>query len=199
MANVDTEDNGDGGEATVQEGKKRVQVTKRLWLLGDKETKDPREADGLSIEVLGYEPIVIKMDSFEAPVRNACELFGMNIVLTNTMGGLRGEEAYEAISARLETLESGEWVSRKGATGPRLGLLAEAVVAAMAKAGQTRDLEETKQKLKEKGDEGRKAVLENKSIKAEYDRLRAEAMAAKAAESAKAAGDGQEDLAALGL
>lgn len=199
MANTDTEDNGDGGEAAVQEGKKRVQVTKRLWLIGSDETKDPREADGLSIEVIGFEPIVIKMADFDAPVRNACELFGMNIVLTNTMGGLKGEEAYEAISARLETLQSGEWVSRKGATGPRLGLLAEAVVAAMAKAGQTRDLEQTKKTLKEKGDEGRTEILKNKQIKAEYDRLRAEAMAAKAAESAKAAGDSQEDLAALGL
>lgn len=179
---------------------KRPAVTERTWINADgTETKDPREAKGVRIEVIGSGPVEVFAEQMKPGVRNAAELFGYNIVLTNTMGGLRGDEAMEAMLARLETLEAGEWTSRKGAEGPRVSLLVEAVVAAYAKAGKTKDPEEVKLSLLEKGDEGRKAVLANPQVKAEYDRLRAEAAAERAAESAAKAGSSEGDLDSLDL
>jgi hypothetical protein len=177
---------------------KRRQVTERTWLDdAGGEVKDPRYATGIRIEVLGAGTFEAKPEDYSPEVQNALTLFGLNIVLTNTLGGLAGAEAYEALQARDETLRAGEWTSRKGAEGPRISLLVQAMVAALAKDGIERDPDDVKTALIAKGEEGRKAVLGNPKVRAEYDRLRAEAAAKRAAESAAKAGAAEGDLEAL--
>lgn len=174
---------------------KRERVTKRTWLKNDEsgaliETKDIREAVGQKIEVIGGGTFQALQTEYSDDIRNAFALFGQNIALTNTLGGLKGDEAFEALMARDETLRAGQWSDRKGSEGPRVSLLAQAVVAAFAKAGQEREVEEVKNMLLEKGEDYRKALIGkdgNKAVKAEYDRIRAEAAADRARKSAEEA------------
>lgn len=188
MSNTDT-------GTTPTSKAKRERVTKRTWLKKDEngqvsETKDIREANGQRIEVIGGGTYESFTGDFAEPIQNGFMLFGQNIALTNTLGGLSGDEAFEALMARHETLAAGEWSDRKGAEGPRVSLLAQAVVAAFAAAGQTREVEAVKTMLLEKGADYRKALIGkdgNKAVKAEYDRLRAEAAAERARKSAEAA------------
>lgn len=178
-------------EATAEA--KRAKVSNRVWLKGSEETKDPREADGLRITVIDGGTFEGRVSDYDAGVQNALALFGLNIVLTNTMGGQKGEEAFESIMSRHETLAAGEWTSRKGAEGPRISLLAQAVVAAYAKTGVEKTIESVTAALIAGGEEARKKTAANAAVKAEYDRLRAEAAAARAAKSAEKAGSGSLD------
>jgi len=205
--------------APAAEKVKREAVTKRTWLADGAVTKDPRTATGLKIEVIGagdyqaeiadYAPAEVRDEVAQylaeirrlAPVINAQLAFGINIVLTNTMGGLKGEDAFEAIMDRHETMLSGEWSDRKGGGGPRLSLLSQAVVAAYAKAGHSYTVEQITKLLTEKGEDYRKALIGkdgNKQVRAEYDRLRAEAAQERAKKSLADVGEG-EALPDLGL
>lgn len=180
---------------------KRPAVTERTWLKGNEEIKDPREATAVKIEVMGSGDIVADPSEFSTGVQNALTLFGLNIVLTNTMGGLRGDEAFEAMMSRLETLQAGEWTSRKGAEGPRISQLVQALFNIYEKAGEPRSMEALTEAVKTKDEEWRKATAARPNIKAELDRLRAEAAAKRAAESAAKAGEAgvDEGLTGLGL
>lgn len=192
---------GDGGPAETTKAK-RPAVTKRIWLKGETETKDPREADGLSIEVIGAGTYTAHLDEFNDAVRNALTVFGLNIVLTNTMGGKRGDEALELMLSRHETLANGEWSSRGGEAGPRISLLAEAWATAYEKAGKTKKdgtpltIEEAAQFLRDGDEDYRKKVAATPQVAAEYARLKAEAAARRAEEAAKKAGEatGADDL-----
>lgn len=195
MTNIDMDDDDvEGNGGTDSKGRKRPKVTERTWLK-DREgtaTKDPREARGVRIEVFGAGEnagiVEVFPEDLSAEVQNAATLFGVNIVLTNTMGGKAGDEAYEAIMARLETLQNGEWSSRKGAEGPRLSLLAEAVVRAKAKQGQERTVEAVTERLRAMTPEDRKALLATPEVQVEYKRIQAERATAAADAAAKAAG-----------
>lgn len=83
-----------------------------------------------------------------------------------------GEAMFLAV---LDTLQSGQWSSRKpGEKGEEpTGLLAQAVVAAMAKAGQELNLDTVRAKLEAMDKSGRAAFRRNPEIAAELARIRA--------------------------
>lgn len=99
-----------------------------------------------------------------------------------------GDDPYESASAMLEQIVNGNWVAEKKATGPRIGLLVEAIVAALTKAGKTPDEKAIAEKCKDKAYvAGAKA---NAAVDAEYQRIAAERAAdraKKATEKAKGA------------
>lgn len=174
---------------------KRDKVTKREWLMADGSgTKDPREAHSVKIEVLGGAGTIAAAPAdFSEQVQNALALFGLNIVLTNTMGGLKGDEAFEAMAARLETLQNGEWTDRKGADGPRISQLVAAVIAAFRKRGEERDEDTMTAKIKGMEAEARKSLAEDPEVKLELDRIKMEAAQErfrKSEEAARAAAGG---------
>ena len=97
-----------------------------------------------------------------------------------------GDDPYETGSAMLEQLVAGNWVTESKATGPRIGLLVEAVVAAMTKAGKAADEAGIAERMRDK-DHAKRAKA-NPAVAAEYERLVAERAAARykaAAEKAK--------------
>ena len=186
------EDGGEVTEAVAGAKGKRAAVTKRTWLGQDgSPVTDAREAGGVQIDVLGDGGGQIKafVADFSDGVRKALASFGLNIVLTNTMGGLKGADAMDAMAARLETLEAGEWSSRKGGGGPQISMLAAAIHEVLTSEGKAGALtvEAVGQRLKDGGEDFRKKQADNAKVKAVYDRLRAEAAAKRAAESGKRA------------
>lgn len=165
---------------------KRTPATKREWIMRDGAVvKDPREADGVQIDVLGADRFQGFPRDYSPGIQNALALFGLNIVLTNTMGGKRGQEAWDDLEARAETLANGEWTSRAG--GPRISRLVDAVVAAYAEAGRALEREKVEASIKDGGEERREELMKNAAIRKHYDRLTAEAAAERAAKSAEGA------------
>ena len=121
---------------------------------------------------------------------------------------------------RHETLQAGEWSARKGSEGPRISLLARAVVATYQKSGQIEELvgqlvdllgteidpddeaaviEATSTQLKGAGEETRKSISGAPAINAEYKRLQAEAAQERARQAAEAAAAAEGDFAGIDL
>lgn len=184
-------------EPAAAEAAKRNKVTKKDYLRGNEVVKDPREADGLRLEILGAGTIEVHQGDFSPEIENGLTWFGANILLTNTLGGKQGSEAYEAAMARFETLAAGEWSDRSGATGPRISQLAEAMVSAWAKAGKMAadgtpvTIEKASDYLKNTGEEGRAKIAAIPGVQAELKRIQREAAEKREAEAAaKAVGQG---------
>lgn len=176
--------------ATTETKKARREVTKKALFDRDgNETKDYRKAHTFQLEIIGADTIrVSPADEFSAEVQNAAMIFGTNLVLTNTLGGMAAEDAWEAAQGRLETLLSGEWADRKGGSGPRLSLLSEAIVAVFAAKGQTKEVGAIKEKLLGMSPEAREKWASEPNVKAEMERIKAEA-AAKRAQAAREAAE----------
>ena len=94
-----------------------------------------------------------------------------------------GEDPFTNASAMLDQIVHGNWVAESKASGPRIGLLVEAVVAAKTKAGLEVDEKAVAERLK--GDkEYQKSVRANEQVDAEYKRIEAERAATRAKEAA---------------
>lgn len=97
-------------------------------------------------------------------------------------------EAIENATAIVEMLYGGEWSAERESAGPRPSLVADAVIAAKRAGGLPVDEEAIKAKyLGKDGAAHRKTALDNKQVKAEYERLKLEAQQARAKEAADAA------------
>ena len=164
------EENENGGdeaetEVTVGGKKKRVKVTQSRYLLDGEETKNPREANGLSITVIGSGTLTIEENDVSPGVANGWKWFGAKLNLTNTLGGKQGHEAFEDMSARWETFAAGEWSNSRGSSGPRIGRLADAIVAALDRAGRPHGgLEAVKAKLIAEGEDYRADALKGTGL-----------------------------------
>ena len=99
-----------------------------------------------------------------------------------------GDDPFENASAMLEQLVAGNWVTESKATGPRIGLLVEAIMAVKANAGLEADEAAIEERCKNK--EYVKGAKARSDVDAEYQRIvgeRAKARADKAADKAKGA------------
>ncbi len=99
-----------------------------------------------------------------------------------------GDDPYDNATAMIEQLTADNWVTESKASGPRIGLLVEAVIAAMVKAGKTPDAAGIGERMKDK--EHAKRARSNPSVDVEYKRLESERQAARlkaAQEKAKGA------------
>lgn len=150
--------------------------------------------DSLTFAFEGGGTYTVSTADFPAEVLPGMTLHGAGQKLRDTYAGDESvADAEESFTTMLERLKAGEWVTERTGLGPSPVLLIEAIKAAKAKAGQPFDEAAAKEKYKTK--EAREKALSVPQVKAEYERLRAERQAAKAAEAAKAAATATGDLA----
>ena len=103
----------------------------------------------------------------------------------DSYAGESGDAAYDEAEKMLEQLTAGNWVTESKSTGPRIGLLVEAIVAAKVAAGMEYDEAAIKLKLADK--DYAKSVKANEQVNAHYKRLEAERAAARSKEAQAAA------------
>lgn len=114
--------------------------------------------------------------------------------------GAKGDvnEAIESAQSVIEQLLAGEWMGEREAAGPQPSLVAEAVVRAKTKAGQTFDEAATRAKYTGKDSKpNRDAALKNPAVAAEYEGIRAENAAKRATEAAAKASAVATDVSTL--
>ena len=172
--------------------RKREKVTTTRYFSGGQPTKDPRVADEVLIEVVGGEEVRVRPADFPEEIRNALEIGGTAIILKNAAGGLRGYDAFNSMMDRIENWQQGVW-SAAGGGGPRVGMLAQAIVNLGLDKG--RGLDAVKRVLAE-SEEKRKAFAANSRIAAEVERLKLEEQQERARKAAERAGNGggEDDL-----
>lgn len=123
-------------------------------------------------------------------IRNQAMLRGFNEKLHNAFASAKGnvQDAIEMYLTVKENLENGLWSTKREGSGPRISILAQAVEAALIEAGQEVD-DTRKLKIMDRlrTEEGRDVAKNDAVVNKHYDRIRLEAMQAKAKESAAAA------------
>jgi len=114
-------------DATPEVGRTRIQ--RRFYADGGE--KQPRvHAQARFIDwvfvKLGGQTLTLDMDGLDPDVVRCAALFGLSTAVGNAAGQIKGEaDAFEAVSARIETLQEGQWAS-DARTGPRTKDLVEA-------------------------------------------------------------------------
>lgn len=167
----------------------------------DAEGKENRSATvdavSLAFRFKNGSEVVVDFGKLPKEIIQAAAKHGVAQKIGDTYAGAETvDEAVERAEAMLESLMTGTWISGRQATGPRIGTLLDAIVAAKAAAGQEADRNAIEAKLK--GDEAlRKNALKNPAIKAEYDRIQAARAAERAKASAKEAKGSEADLSAF--
>ncbi len=94
------------------------------------------------------------------------------------------EAIAEALTARCETLKSGDWASRSGGGVPRTTLLAKAIAQVKGIS-----VEEVNTKLSEASDDTKKALRKNSQVVAAMADIKAKEAATAAKDAKKSAGD----------
>ena len=187
-------------EAGTAEKAKRPRKTESTYLNASGEpTKNAKEAQGVRITVVGAGTEEIRFDQLSEEIRNAALAFGLKLKGTNGIGGAdKGpEDAFEDLATIYENLRNGEWSERSGGgdQGPRTSMLAEAILAAYHAAGKTHlTMDDVKKTMADKDEAWRKDAVKNPAVKAQYERLRAEAAAERARKAGAAVGDAVGDL-----
>lgn len=173
-------------------------ISKKVHYDADGNTSRSAVADESKFEMLfatGDKITVVRKDLPDA-IWDAAGWHGLAQKLGDSYAGRKesGDDPYENASAMLEQLVAGNWITESKATGPRIGLLVEAVVAAKVKAGKEVDEAGIAERMKDK--EHAKSARANPAVSVEYDRLVAERATARAkatAEKAKGADAGTLD------
>ena len=177
----------------MPDGKKET-VCKKVFHYKDGERGRSAQPDAvaLTFNFANGETIDVQQEKFTPAIQSCLMWNGISQKLGDAYAGAgakakeTGQEpadvAFEMFGAMLEQLELGTWVTEREATGPRLTILFEAIVAAKAKAGEE-VREDTQQRLREDKD-FREAAAELPAVKAEALRISAERAAARAAAAA---------------
>lgn len=143
---------------------------------------------------------VVSVSEFEPDTLRGLTALGLKAYLAEsyTARQEKGQPAWALFDGRLEQLRNGEWITRRsGSAGPGRTILVEAVQRVAAAAGKEVDHNKLGQIIK--SEEGRKALLAQPLIKAEYEKVKAERAAARAKAAAKEAKGSEFDLSAIGL
>lgn len=153
-------------------------------------------ADRLELRFVNGYVLACRLGALPDDMRTAAAWHGMSQKVGDAASAKSGDDAIEACEGMYENITGGVWVAAKEG-GPRVSLLAEAIVRAKAAEGVERTLEEVQEKLKADEDL-RKGALEIPAIAAHYAAIQAE-RAAKRAKDAKAAAKeaGATDLGAF--
>ena len=194
-----TQTNGAGAAESAAEKEKRARVTKRIYINDDgQEVESILDASGFQVDVLGSgrRPLTVFLGDYPEHIVTALALFGAQTNLTNVLGSVvktEGPEAgYEAMEDRHQVFLNGNWSERAGG-GPRVGLLADAYIAALREGGREPDKSREDIMAVLRGDEAKRdQFMSSKAVKKHYERLKAEAAQARAEAAAKAAGDGDD-------
>lgn len=202
---------------------KRVMVAKKVYHYADGETGrsfkpgctalDFQFLDSMGEKVV--DTITVKPSDFPDNVQEAAGWHGLAQKIGDSYAGRKDadQSAFEMASEMVEALKEGTWVAEGESAGPRTTLVLSAlanVVAATKKIDLAKLETDKPEDFKTLMDglhksiatkEQKAAALKDARIKAEYERLKAEAAAERARMAAEAAakGAGEDDfLATLG-
>ena len=165
------------------------ETEKRSWFKG---------ADTLELRFMNDDVIAVKLGDFNQDVVTAAAFHGFSQKLGDTFAGKKDvEEAAEVTAALFERLQEGVWIAERESAGPRTSVLLEAVMAAFTAAGQEVDEDTMREKIKGLETDARKALQADPAVSAQYDRIKAERAAAKAAKSAAKAEDAESQITTL--
>lgn len=173
-------------------------VSKKIHI--DADGKESRSAVAGETEFrmlfAGGDMIVVRRSDFSNEVWDAAGWHGVAQKLGDSYAGQKesGDDPFENASAMVEQLRAGTWVTESKATGPRIGLLVEAIMAVKANAGLEADQAEIAERCKDK--EYVKGAKARDDVNAEYQRIVAKRAAERAA---KAIGKAQETESAEGV
>ena len=187
----------------MAEKAKRLQVAKKVHIDSDGGEHRSAQAGQKSLEIrfldsageVTNDVIAITRDALTDDMWSCAAWHGLAQKLGDTYADAKkkGLVPFDEASGMLEQIAAGNWVAESLSTGPRIGLLVEAVMAAKAAAGLEADEDAIKAKCADK--EYAKRVKANDSVKAHYDRIVAERATARAKESAKSAKAASDDTA----
>jgi hypothetical protein len=125
-----------------------------------------------------------KYTDYPDAVQNCAKGFGFVTSLGNTVG--KKDADFEDLLARDEVFMNGEW-AEAGEAGPRISILAQAIVKAAAASGKTYEIDKITAKLKAMDDASRKSMKDDPAIASAFADIQLEAAKARAAEAKKAA------------
>ena len=154
-----------------------------------------KDADGKNI--VGT-TTMIDLSSFSENVCRQAMAHGFAQKIGDEYAG-KGDQAEEIVDTMVERLQGGEWNTPRGAgSGPRPSMVFDAVIAVLTANGVDITDELRAEVLASLATDGaRKSALEDASVRAEYEGLRAKAAADRAkaaADAAKKATDGPSFL-----
>jgi hypothetical protein len=134
--------------------------------------------------------LTVALADIPAAIQARLVLHGLGQKVGDAYAGVKGivDDAIENAEAIVEMLKNGEWTERAEGVGPRPSMVADAIVAALVKQGET--VNETRaatirEKVKDKAT--REGALKNPLIKAVYEQMRLEKAAERVREAEKAA------------
>ena len=187
----------------MAEGKRQSIATKSfIGKDGDETRHATRDSRQVKFTFSDGSEIVVGPEEIDKSLVRACTLYGMAQKIGDAYSGAGKEDnpveaAKERAGTVLDNLKNGVWVTaREGGGGPRVSMLVEAVVAAAEAAGKT-GVDPAKVKEKLKDDKTRKGAMQNPAVVAQYERIKAERAAARAAEAEQTAQTEGADLSAL--
>lgn len=105
---------------------------------------------------------------YPEPIRIQAMGFGFSTVLGNTIGAK--DSSWEDLLARNENMLNGEWAV-EGEAGPRISVLADAVVAARVEQGKSADLADVTAKLRAMDTEGRKKLKADPLVNLAFEKI----------------------------
>jgi hypothetical protein len=174
--------------ADETETSKKARKTKRVYFNAAGETTDRVKADsiGFQIDEVNGQGRSLKRKYADYPdaVQNCAKGFGFVTSLGNTVG--KKDADFEDLLARDEVFMNGEW-AEAGEAGPRISILAQAIVKAAAASGKTYEIDKITAKLKAMDDASRKSMKDDPAIASAFADIQLEAAKARAAEAKKAA------------
>lgn len=149
----------------------------------------------------GGDPLVIRLNELPKNIQRQLAVSRLHNKLMDTYADPDSNPRHEVESA-VAILKAGEW-SERGEGAPQQSLLADAIVATMAKAGKTVDRDKTIAWLDGMEKEQRQALRKRPDVAAELAAIEARRKAerasklAAAAQSAQPAADGADPFAGL--
>lgn len=129
--------------------------------------------DSVSVTVMGFEPVTVKLDELSAEMVRRAAVHGLSQKLGDACAvGADGTpaDAYERLTATAKAVREGQWTIRKPSDGPSGGKVARALVAAQAAAGRELALERAIEIVRQ---QGWRKVLANQAVAEQYARLQA--------------------------
>lgn len=181
----------DGIDVAASESK-RAEKTKRVFVNAAGEKSPRAKLDSVAGEVTlvsSGEQLHFALSDLKPEVINAAALFGIMTSITNAIGkaGMSDDEMWEAITARWETIEGGQW-SGERTTGPKDSDILEAARRYQEESGRVFD-EAAQAKMRAMladeagGADYRKRLLSAPRFKAHFEAIKAERAAQRAAKA----------------
>jgi hypothetical protein len=170
----------------------RAKVAKRNYIDsdGNKSGSVPEVATALRLEFEGGESLQVQVEDFPVDIQARLAYHGLSQKIGDSWAGVKGDVslALENAGTMIEHLMAGTWTEKATGLGPRPSLVADAVRRALEGAGQEvneKRYAEIREKVKIKAEA--KAALNNPTIKAAYDAIKAERAIERADKSANTA------------